>query len=124
MMSWRRTFTLLLAMLCLPVGLAAQQGTGTVTGVVTASDSKAPIPGVNVFIVGSSRNAITGSDGRYVITGVAPGSRVVRAVSIGQAARERTVSVADGQTVVVDFELVAEAVVPGPPVAGMVTVSV
>lgn len=110
MMSWRRTFTLLLAMLCLPVGLAAQQGTGTVTGVVTASDSKAPIPGVNVFIVGSSRNAITGSDGRYVITGVAPGSRVVRAVSIGQAARERTVSVADGQTVVVDFELVAEAV--------------
>ena len=110
MMSWRRTFTLMLAMLCWPVVSAAQQGTGTVTGVVTASDSKAPLPGVNVFIVGSSRNAITGSDGRYVITGVAPGSRVVRAVSIGQASREETVAVAAGQTVTMNFELVPEAV--------------
>ena len=107
MMSWRRTFTLLLALFCTPVMLAAQQGTGTVTGVVTASDSKAPLAGVNVYVVGSSRNAITGEDGRYVITGVVPGSRVVRATSIGQATREETVSVAAGQTVVVNFELVA-----------------
>lgn len=110
MMSWRRTFTLMLAMLCMPAMLAAQEGTGTVTGVVTASDSKAPLPGVNVFVVGSSRNAISGSDGRYVISGVAPGTRVVRAVSIGQATREQTISVAAGQTVSLNFELIPEAV--------------
>ena len=110
MMSWRRTFTLMLATLCMPVVLAAQEGTGTVTGVVTASDSRAPLPGVNVFIVGSSRNAISGSDGRYVIAGVSPGARVVRAVSIGQASSEQTISVVAGQTVVADFQLVPEAV--------------
>jgi TonB-dependent starch-binding outer membrane protein SusC len=109
-MSWRRTSALLFALLTLPMALHAQGSTATVAGVVTASDTKAPLPGVNVFVVGTSRSAISGADGRYVITGVAPGSRVVRAVSIGQASQERTVNANAGQTTVVNFELVAEAV--------------
>ena len=109
-MSWRRTSTLLFAVLCLPTLLRAQTPTATVTGVVTAADTKAPLPGVNVYVVGTSRSAITAADGRYVITGVAPGSRVVRAASIGQATRETTLQLAAGQTAVANFELVAEAV--------------
>ena len=109
-MSWRRTSALLLALLCLPVALAAQTGTATITGVVTASDSRAPLPGVNVYVVGTSRSAISGGDGRYVITGVSPGSRVVRAVSIGQATQERTVDVVGGQSTTLNFVMVAEAV--------------
>jgi TonB-dependent starch-binding outer membrane protein SusC len=109
-MSWRRTSALLFALLLMPMVLHAQESTATVAGVVTASDTKAPLPGVNVFVVGTSRSAISGADGRYVITGVTPGSRVVRAVSIGQAAQERTISAAAGQTTIANFELVAEAV--------------
>src|SRR5688572_19777752 len=108
-MSWRRTSTLLFAVLCLPTLLFAQS-TATVTGVVTAADTKAPLPGVNVYVVGTSRSAITAADGRYVITGVEPGSRVVRAVSIGQATREVTLNLAAGQTTVANFEMIAEAV--------------
>jgi TonB-linked SusC/RagA family outer membrane protein len=109
-MSWRRNSALLFALLCLPTIVSAQEQTATVTGLVSAADSRAPLPGVNVFIVGTSRSAITGADGRYVITGVSPGSRVVRAVSIGQASREQTVQAVAGQTVVANFELVTEAV--------------
>ncbi|HEY0304736.1 MAG TPA: TonB-dependent receptor plug domain-containing protein, partial [Longimicrobiales bacterium] len=109
-MSWRRTSTLLFAVLCLPTLLRGQTPTATVTGVVTAADTKAPLPGVNVYVVGTSRSAITAADGRYVITGVAPGSRVVRAASIGQATRETTLQLAAGQTAVANFELIAEAV--------------
>jgi TonB-dependent starch-binding outer membrane protein SusC len=109
-MSWRRTSALLFALLLMPMAIHAQQSTATVAGVVTASDTKAPLPGVNVFVVGTSRSAISGADGRYVITGVTPGSRVVRAVSIGQAAQERTISATAGETTIANFELVAEAV--------------
>lgn len=109
-MSWRRTSSLVFAVLCLPTLLLAQTPTATVTGVVTAADTKAPLPGVNVYVVGTSRSAISAADGRYVITGVAPGSRVIRAVSIGQATREATLNLVGGQTTVANFELVAEAV--------------
>ncbi len=110
-MSWRRISALLLVLLCVTRPLAAQgQTTGTITGTVTAADSKAPVPGVNVFVVGTSRTAISGSDGRYIITGVAPGSRTVRATSIGYANLETTVQVAAGETVLADFALVTEAV--------------
>lgn len=109
-MSWRRAFVILLALLGLPLSLAAQATTGTITGIVTAEDTRAPVTGVNVFVVGTSRNAITGADGRYVITNVSPGSRLVRASSIGYANREQTVQVAAGQTVTANFAIVPEAV--------------
>src|SRR5688572_13352705 len=110
-MSWRRIFTFIFMLSSLPAALRAQTpATGTVTGVVTAEDTRQPLPGVNVFIVGTSRGALSGSDGRFVITGVQPGTRIVRAVSIGYAQREQTISVAAGQTNTVNFSLVAEAV--------------
>ena len=110
-MSWRRIFSFILMLCSLPVALRAQTAaTGTVTGVVTADDTRQPLPGVNVFIVGTSRGGLTGSDGRFVITGVQPGTRIVRAVSIGYAQREQTINVAAGQTNTVNFSLVAEAV--------------
>lgn len=108
-MTWRRVTLFLLALLCLPA-LARAQSTGTITGVVTAEDSNAPVVGVNVFVVGTSRNALTGPDGRFVITNVSPGSRVVRAASIGYATRESTVQVAAGQTTTLNFSLRLEAV--------------
>jgi TonB-dependent starch-binding outer membrane protein SusC len=109
-MTWRRVSLLILTLLALPLQLGAQATTGTVTGVVTAEDGNAPVVGVNVFVVGTSRNAITGADGRYVIANVSPGSRTVRATSIGYANVEQTVEVAAGQPVTANFRMVAEAV--------------
>ena len=109
-MSWRRIPTLLLMLLSLPAATFAQAQSGTITGTVTATDTNTPIPGVNVFVVGTSRGAVTGADGRYVITGVSPGSRIVRAASIGYAQREQTINVAAGQTNTVNFSLLLEAV--------------
>jgi TonB-linked SusC/RagA family outer membrane protein len=68
------------------------------------------VPSVNVFVVGTSRGAVSGSDGRYVITGVAPGARLVRASSIGYAQREETVQVTAGQTTNLNFAILPEAV--------------
>ncbi|HEY0811167.1 MAG TPA: TonB-dependent receptor, partial [Longimicrobiales bacterium] len=109
-MSWRRIPALLLMLLSLPALTFAQAQSGTITGTVTATDTNTPIPGVNVFVVGTSRGAVTGADGRYVITGVSPGSRIVRAASIGYAQREQTINVAAGQTNTVNFSLLLEAV--------------
>jgi TonB-linked SusC/RagA family outer membrane protein len=109
-MSWRRAFTLLLALTCFPQLVVAQETTGNITGVVTAEDTNAPIPGVNVFVVGTSRAAISGPDGRFVIASVAAGSRTVRATSIGYAARDYVVRVVAGQTVTQDFPLTPEAI--------------
>ena len=107
-MSWRRPSVLLLALLCLPSIVWAQAG--TVTGVVTAADSRSPVVGASVFVVGTARSAISGPDGRYVLTGVAAGSRTVRAASIGYATRDHVVQVVADQTVQQDFSLILEAV--------------
>lgn len=109
-MTWRRASLLILTLLVLPLQLRAQATTGTVTGTVTAEDGNAPVVGVNVFVVGTSRNAISGPDGRYVITNITPGTRTVRATSIGFANREQAVQVVAGQAVTANFRLVAEAV--------------
>jgi TonB-linked SusC/RagA family outer membrane protein len=109
-MSWRRASVFLLVLLGLPLSLAAQGTTGTITGIVTAQDTRAPVQGVNVFVVGTSRNAVTDAQGRYAITNVEAGSRLLRAASIGYAEREETVRVVAGQTVTVNFSIVTEAV--------------
>ncbi|HUP88183.1 MAG TPA: TonB-dependent receptor [Longimicrobiales bacterium] len=109
-MSWRRVSALLLALLCAPHFLAAQGTTGTITGTVTSADTRAPVVGVNVFVVGTNRASISGADGKYIITGVSPGTRTVRAASIGYATREQTVTVGAGSSQAVNFTLVAEAV--------------
>ena len=89
--------------LLVPRPLGAQM-TGRVTGVVT-SDQGAPIPGAQVVVEGTSLGALTGDDGRYTITGVASGSRVVRAQRIGFAPQTRTVTVSEGGTATADFQL-------------------
>ena len=110
-MSWRRGFVFLLALLCIPRLVAAQGGTtGTITGTVTSQDNRAPVAGVNVFVVGTSRASITNAEGKFILTGVAAGTRVVRAASIGYANAEHNVEVRAGQSIALNFSIVPEAV--------------
>src|SRR3989442_6134577 len=97
--------------------LVAQQPTGSIRGRITDNSSQQPIIGAVVTVGG--RSAVTGTDGRYTITGVPSGSDLLRARLIGYAPGSQPVMVAAGDTVAVDISLSPSAgglsgiVVPG-----------
>ncbi len=88
--------------------LGAQQLTGTIRGHVTDAGTQQPLVGATVTV--GSRGALTQADGRYAITGVPAGTDSVRARMLGYGPAARPVTVAGGDTVVVDLALTAQAV--------------
>jgi TonB-linked SusC/RagA family outer membrane protein len=109
-MRWVRLLSLTGSLL-LP-GIVLGQDAGRISGTVTSADSATPQPlmGATVLLLGTEQGVITGSDGRYTIGNIVPGSYRVRAQRIGFAPQERDVIVAAGQTVTADFNLAAQAV--------------
>lgn len=107
--------------------LSAQQTSGTLQGRVTNSETQLPLPSANITVRG--RTVVTNADGRYVVTGVAPGTDSLRVRLLGYAPFSRTVMVQAGQTTTVDVALtpmaisLAEIVVTGygAQVAGNIT---
>jgi TonB-dependent starch-binding outer membrane protein SusC len=93
-----------------PVQITHAQDFGTIAGLVTAGESGAPLPGTNVTVVGTEHSVTTGADGRYVLTGVSPGTHRVRARLIGYAWGEVGVTVVAGQAVTADIQLVLQAI--------------
>ena len=85
------------------------QATGTVSGTITGANGQ-PLSGAAVAITGTTRAAQTGVDGRYTITTVPAGSRMVRASYAGYAEATRAITVAAGQTATVDIQLEAQVV--------------
>ncbi|MFL5607807.1 MAG: SusC/RagA family TonB-linked outer membrane protein [Gemmatimonadaceae bacterium] len=102
-MRW--TPLLALPALLLALAPARAQGTGRLVGVVTESPAGQPVSDVNVNVIGTRLGAHTGADGRYAISGVAPGRYQLRFSRIGFAARADSVVVADGQTTTHDAQL-------------------
>ena len=106
-----RRATHVAALLCGLMGAstAAAQGTiGVIAGRVTvAADSGAPAPATQaqVTIDGSSRRAISGPDGRYVLSAIPAGQWTVRVRAIGARSAPRQVTVLAGDTARVDFVL-------------------
>ncbi len=85
---------------------AMAQTTGKIAGVVTDADFGSGLPGVNVFIEGTTQGTATNVDGSYSIIGVPPGTYTVVASYIGFATQKtENVIVNAGLTVEVDFEL-------------------
>ena len=80
----------------------AQQG--TIRGTVSDSESSQPLPGASLSLVGTARGTITGGDGTFELQ-VAPGDHALQATFIGYRSAKKAVSVAEGETVTVDFEL-------------------
>ena len=89
--SFAGAFGGLLIVICAPPLLAQN---GTVTGRVTDARSGAPITTAQVTISGTSLGAAVDAEGRFRIANVPPGSREVRARSIGYQPVAATVSVA------------------------------
>lgn len=98
-----------LAALLVPRARAAAQETAAIRGTVTDSATGGPVSGVQVHVTGTTRGAVTGDNGAYLVTHLSAGVVTVRAQRIGFAPAERTVTLRDGDTVTVDFALHAVA---------------
>jgi TonB-linked SusC/RagA family outer membrane protein len=98
----------LLALLPFRAGRAQDTTTvamGTISGIVLDQATGAALAGAQVTVVGAKLVAETGSDGRYTITGVAPGTYRLQTQRIGYGLSEATVVVTAGETVTADFRL-------------------
>jgi TonB-dependent starch-binding outer membrane protein SusC len=109
MRKLRLLFAALAAAALLPSGAMAQ-GVGTLSGQVVDQATQQPIPGVQIFLPGTSRGSLTNQQGRYLITNVPSGTVDVRATIIGYSAATQSVTVQAGQTATANFELATSAV--------------
>jgi protocatechuate 3,4-dioxygenase beta subunit len=118
--------SLLVALTLTQTSPAADQ-TGRVSGRITAEGADTPIAGVRIMLMPTARptgpmgmppQALTDSDGRYVIDRLAPGPYRLSAqktgfAPIGDLDRAPTVRIAAGQTLAFDVRLQRGAVIAG-----------
>lgn len=88
--------------------LHAQQTTGTIRGRITDAASQQPLAGATVSI--GSRRALSETDGHFIISAVPAGTDSVRVRLIGYARAAQPITIAGGDTLVVDLALNAQAV--------------
>ncbi len=88
----------------------AVQAQGTITGTVTEQGSLRPLDAVQVFIPGTSIGTLTNSSGRFLLVNVPAGQQEIHAERVGYGAGTETVTVADGETVTLDFTLGTSAI--------------
>lgn len=87
----------------------AQAPPGTITGRAVDSTSQLPVANVRVAVEGTSRVAITRSDGAFTITGIPAGTYRLRATRLGNVAQTADVVVTPGATATVQFRLAVAA---------------
>lgn len=84
---------------------------GSVSGTAVAKDDQHPLSRVQISVVGMPTiGAISNDAGRFNLLNVPPGTHVVRARILGYSPIERTVTVAPGQTVTLNFVMETQAV--------------
>src|SRR5215218_7763245 len=98
-----------LASLVVTAPLAAQAGTGIVTGRVVDSASQQPLVSATIRVIGTTSGALTRNDGSYTLSGIRPGPQQLRVTRIGFAAQVRPITVTAGGTVTADFAMAAQA---------------
>lgn len=89
---------------------AGAQETSAINGRIVDAVSGAPITGVQVLIVNTTRGTLTANDGRFRIAGVRPGTYLVRVVRIGYKAETQSVTVGAAELTGVTFALVPVAI--------------
>lgn len=100
----RLSLALIVGLFC-AARLSAQNPTGTISGRVVDSTTQQPLSDVSVFVEGTGRGAVTGSDGTFTIGAVPAGTHTVRARRIGFSSPAQTVTVPAGGTATVAFGL-------------------
>jgi len=80
------------------------QTNGKISGQVSSSDGN-PVEFVSILLKGTSKGIITDSKGQFELTGINPGSYVLKASFVGLESQEKKVTVASGQIQTVNFIL-------------------
>ncbi|HEY9229457.1 MAG TPA: TonB-dependent receptor plug domain-containing protein, partial [Gemmatimonadaceae bacterium] len=102
--TWSAVLRSSLAAALLVGATAAAHAQQTISGRVTATAGEA-IPDARVYVVGTNIAAATGSDGRYQLRNVPVGTQQIRALRIGFQEQKKSVEVAAGQQVTLDFSM-------------------
>jgi len=92
------------------VPLNAHAQNGSIVGQITEASSGQPISGALVAVEGTGHLALTNDAGRYALQGVPAGARTVTVEMAGYAAQRLQVTVAPGQTTVLNLMLRPAAV--------------
>lgn len=95
---------LVLTFALLPAALSAQAA-GVITGRVTGQGTGQAIAGAQLRVQGTALRTVTDAQGQYRIAGVPAGTYTVTAALIGREPSNREVTVAAGQTQVLNFAL-------------------
>jgi len=85
-------------------GLQAQN-TGTIQGTVSDADTKSPVTGATVQVVGQKIGAITDRNGKFTIRNVPSGKVSVEARAIGYTKMAKAAEVKSGETADLSFSL-------------------
>src|ERR1043166_2930669 len=93
------------ALLCIVPATALSAQGGTVTGKVTAQGAGNPIGGAHVIVVGGQGTAVAGDDGKYTLHNVRAGTVELQALNVGYRPLKKTVTVTEGGTATLDFEM-------------------
>jgi TonB-linked SusC/RagA family outer membrane protein len=110
MEAFRRTRSVLAAAFGVALAAAPALAQGTITGLITAADTKAPLAGVQVIAVGTTSSSLTGEDGRYRLNGVRAGTVDIQAFRVGYLPLKKQVTVVASQTVTSDLEMAVSVV--------------
>ncbi len=77
------------------IGVAQAQ---SIQGKITDQDTKEALPGVSIFLIGTTTGTVTGIDGSFLLKTPA-GKHTIGISSVGYQALTREITVAEGQTV-------------------------
>jgi TonB-linked SusC/RagA family outer membrane protein len=97
-----------MALLVAAPALHAQQ-TGTIAGRVTDAQTGQPIPAAQVFISDLNIGVLSQQNGSYLLQSIPAGPRTVTVQRIGYTQATQNVTVAGGQTAVLDFRITEQA---------------
>lgn len=97
------TVAALFATVAFPVGLHAQQGTGTIRGRVVDAERLAPLPDVTISV--ADKTVLSGSGGFFVLTAVPAGVHTLEANFIGHRPVEQEVTVTAGSEASVEIRM-------------------
>jgi iron complex outermembrane receptor protein len=107
----KKLVVILITTLLCSIGLRAQQQ-GVIEGTVSDGETKQPLQGANVVVQGTTLGASTGADGTFRIVQVPPGKYTLAVSYVGYAVKKQSLSVKEGERVVVDLFL-APTILPG-----------
>jgi len=91
-------------LICLLFPLATLAQNGIISGTVTNSESKKPLPRASVFLSNSAYGSATSEDGRYLLSGVRPGQYTLVVSILGYEEYSKTILVGR-EPIKLDIEL-------------------